>query len=189
MVASSAKNEITDNELLRLYKCDKNNLALSVLFERYKPLIIARIKSFNFSKSDFEDVFQECMIVLFTAINSYKSEVASFNTYATICINRALISIYRQKSTVGELLEDDISSKIDETVFTEAENPQNIIENNDNFSELISIVKSSLSKREFAVLKYLFAGHKYSEIAEKLSISVKSVDNAIQRIRNKFNNI
>ena len=42
---------------------------------------------------------------------------------------------------------------------------------------------------KFDVLKYLFEGHKYSEIAKKLSISVKSVDNAVQRIRNKFNNL
>lgn len=189
MVVSSAKSEFTDNELLRLYKSDKNNSALSVLFERYKPLIIARINAFNIPPSEFDDAFQECMIVLFTAINRYNSKFSLFNTYATVCINRALISIYRQKITGGELLLEDFDSQIDQAMFDESYNPQNIIENNDNFSELISTVKSSLSKREFTVLKYLFAGHKYSEIAEKLSISVKSVDNAIQRIRNKFNSI
>lgn len=186
MVISTENKEITDNELLRLYKSDRNSLALSVLFERYKPLIISRINSFGFSKSDFDDAFQECMIVLFSAINRYDSAVASFNTYAAVCINRALISICRKKNNEEVLLEDFDSQEC-ELYFDNSVNPQNIIENNYNFSELVDNVKSALSKREFDVLKYLFLGHKYSEIAEKLSISVKSVDNAVQRIRNKFN--
>lgn len=187
MAISSENREITDNELLRLYKSDKNSLALSVLFERYKPLIISKINSFNFVNSDFEDAFQECMIVLFTAINSYNSEIASFSTYVTVCINRALISIYRQKNNGGETLIENFDANISEKIFDESINPQNIIENNYNFSELVSTVKSNLSKLEFSVLKYLFAGRKYSEIANELSISEKSVDNAVQRIRNKFN--
>lgn len=189
MAISSENKEFADNELLRLYKSDRNSLALSVLFERYKPLIISRINSFNFSKVDFDDVFQECMIVLFTAINRYDSTIASFNTYASVCINRALITICRKKNNGGEVLLDNFDAQANEIICDDSVNPQNIIENNDKFSTLVDNVKSTLSKREFAVLKYLFEGHKYTEIAQELSISVKSVDNAIQRIRNKFNNL
>lgn len=189
MTFSSSNKEITDNELLRLYKSDKNNSALSVLFERYKPLIISRINSFGFSSTEFDDAFQECMIVLFTAINRYNQNLASFNTYATVCINRALISIRRQNKNGGEVLYNDFSNQDNEFSCSEIENPQYIIESNFNYNQLIDIVKSTLSELEFSVLRYLFAGHKYSEIAKELSISIKSVDNAVQRIRNKFNNI
>ncbi len=187
MAISSNDKGLTDNELLHLYQNDKNNSALSILFERYKPLIIARIKAFNIPALDFDDVMQECMVVLFTAINSYNNQIASFNTYVSVCINRALISMYRQNKNDIEVFQFDFNE--DEKFLIDAETPQIIIENNFDFLTLVDAVKSSLSKLEFSVLRCLFNGLKYSEIAKTLSVTTKTVDNAVQRIRNKFNKI
>ena len=191
MVFSSVSNkEITDNELLLLYLNDNNSLALSILFERYKPLIISRIKAFGFNSLDFDDAFQECMIILFTAINHYNSQKAQFSTYVTVCINRALISFARKNNKSAEVSlcdTEDLNNLALNSSFKN--NPQSIFEDNFNYTELAVLVRKSLSKLEYAVLNKLFLGLKYSEIASELSISIKSVDNAVQRIRNKFSKI
>ncbi len=191
MVFSSVSNkEITDNELLLLYLNDNNSLALSILFERYKPLITSRIKAFGFNSSDFDDAFQECMIILFTAINRYNPQKAQFSTYITVCINRALISFARENKKKAEVSlcdTGDLNNLVQNCSFEN--NPQSIFEDSFNYIQLAVKVKNTLSKLEYAVLNKLFLGLKYSEISNELSISIKSVDNAVQRIRNKFSKI
>lgn len=190
MVFNNISNKgITDNELLHLYLNDNNSLALSLIFERYKPLIVSKINAFGFKNSEFDDAFQECMLVLFTAVNHFNAQKASFFTYINVCINRALVNICR-KNQVKEIPLGD-SQNIN-TYFDNQANfqtPQNIFEDSFNYNELVYKVKKSLSKLEYSVLQKMFLGLKYSEIANELSISIKSVDNAVQRIRNKLSKI
>lgn len=188
--SNSSVKKIEDIELLHLYLNDNNSLALSTLFERYKPLIISRVSAFGLAQSEVDDAVQECMIVLYSAIYSYNSNKASFATYISVCINRALISYCRNNKKITAIPIDKINEDSSPFFGTSiSNNPQNILESNFNYSELVNKVKSTLSKREFSVLQLMFLGLKYSEIANKLSINEKAVDNAVQRIRNKFTNM
>ena len=185
-------NSMTDFELLMLYKADDNGEALMLLFSRYQPLIQNRIRHFNFFGNDLEDLCQECMIGLYSAIMSYEPSKASFSTFARLCIDRMLISELRRRNRAN-VIPDDALVRFDgeqEMFLAEAGvDPQIIFERLDSFENLKDKVKGMLSKMEYTVLFYAVSGMSYKEIADKLSVSLKSVDNAIQRIRKKLSDI
>ena len=194
MVNSSMglKQSQEDNELISLYLSDENREALSILLSKYKPLIVSRINYFGFKKDEAEDIMQECMLGLFTALSSYNPQKSSFNTFARVCIDRMLISILRSKNALKSIpdgafvsLDENLPQGIDSNISS----PETIFERMDSFHTLNSKVKKVLSGLEYNVLLNVFGGLSYSEIAKALGVSVKSVDNAVQRIRKKVNKI
>lgn len=177
--------DITDSELLMLYKLEKNNEALSILFSRYQSLILYRIRHFGFKAEEFEDLAQECMIGLYRAILAYKPDKSSFKIFSQLCIDRMLISILRKRNSVSSVPVDAFD-EYDENIYEGNSNPQVILEELDDFENLLKSTKKVLSKFEYEVLMNSFRGLSYQEIAEKMGTTAKSIDNAIQRIRKKF---
>ena len=186
------KQSNEDNELISLYLSDENRQALSILLSKYKPLIISRINYFGLNNDETDDIMQECMLCLFTALSSYNPQKSSFNTFARVCIDRMLISILRSKSALKTVpegafisLDESLSLGVDSGVSS----PEAIFERIDSFHNLKSKVRGVLSAFEYKVLLHVFSGLSYSEISNDLGVSVKSVDNAVQRIRKKVNKI
>ncbi len=185
-------NSMADNELLTLYKGDANDEALMLLFARYQPMIAARIRHFNFASADVEDLCQECMIGLYSAILSYEPAKSSFSTFSRICIDRMLIAALRSRNRAIEVPSDAKASldEIENLISSNGESdPQLLFERLDSFEGLKQKANEELSKLEFSVLNYVFSGMSYKETAEALKISEKAVDNAVQRIRRKFSKI
>ena len=187
----SSKQAQEDNELISLYLTDENREALSILLSKYKPLVISRVNYFGFNKNEVDDIVQECMLALFTSLVSYNSEKASFSTFARVCIDRMLITILRSKNALKSIPEGAFVS-FDDAVLgfaNSSTSPETYFERMDSFQNLKARVKQALSSFEYTVLLHIFNGLSYSEISELLNVNVKSVDNAVQRLRKKVKKI
>ena len=194
--------EKSDEDLINLIK-DGNKNALECLLNRYKELVNMKVSKYYIVGAEKEDIVQEGLIGLYKAIKCYKPDMNnSFKTFANICINRQLItaikSSNRQKhiplnsyvslnSNVYEENEDSNTT----TSLTEilnnnlVEDPLETIANKEFYQIIQNSINEHLSEYEKKVLNYYVQGRTYVEIAEKLNTPVKSIDNAIQRIRKK----
>ncbi len=189
---------MSDDNLISLIK-DNNKDALNYLLNKYKELVYMKVSKYFIIGAERDDIFQEGMIGLYKAIQSYKSDKHnSFKTFANLCIERQLITAIkmsnRQKHMpLNSYLSLNMSTYDDEDDKTlldilnnkTAEDPLDTITKREYYETVENSIDKSLSEFEKQVLKKFIKGDSYVKIAEELSSPVKSVDNAIQRIRKK----
>lgn len=175
----------TDCELAALSK--NNRAAVSVLLSRYSGLIFVKSQIYANSGADSDDLRQEGLLGLFSAICSYRPDKgAKFSTYAEVCIeNRMRSFLARGRSRAESLVEniDELSELHAEPVN---ETPESIYLYKEYFSELFSRIRSVLSDAEYRVFSLCVNGVSYKKAAETLGVSEKYVDNAMQRARRKI---
>lgn len=193
-------NNLTDEQIVsRIKEGDEN--ALSYLLEKYKNLVNIKVGKYFMIGAEKEDIVQEGMIGLFKAIKSFNEEKQNtFKSFANICIERQLItaikSSNRQKhmplnsylslnTSAYDNNEEDSVELMDTFDSKTIEDPLETIMKKEYYNEVESAVNKSLSKFEKQVLDQFIKGESYLTIAQKLEAPVKSVDNAIQRIRKK----
>jgi len=193
-------NNLTDEQIILQIK-QGDERALSYLLDKYKDLVNVKVGKYFMIGAEKEDIVQEGMIGLFKAIKSFDvTKQNTFKSFANICIERQLItaikSSNRQKhlplnsylslnSSAYENNEDESVELIDTFDSKTIEDPLETIMKKEYYSEIENAVNKSLSKFEKQVLDRFIKGESYVKIAEKLDSPVKSVDNAIQRIRKK----
>ena len=193
-----ASNE--DKILLEQVK-NGNNEALETLINKYKDLVNMKVGKYFIIGAEKEDIYQEGMIGLYKAIKSFDFEKQnSFKTFANLCIERQLITAIktsnRQKhqplnsylslNTAAYENNDDDSVELLETFNSKTiEDPLETIMKQEQYNEVETAVNKNLSKFEQKVLSRFLNGESYTVIAKKLNTPVKSIDNAIQRIRKK----
>ncbi len=191
-------NTLSDEELLSLINSD-NKDALNYLINKYKELVYMKVSKYFIIGAEKDDLFQEGMIGLFKAIKSYKEDKHnSFKTFANMCIERQLITAIktsnRQKHMpLNSYLSLNTSSYDDEDDKTlmdilnnkTVEDPLDTITKKEYYKTVEDTIDKSLSDFEKQVLKKYIKGDSYVKIAEELNSPVKSIDNAIQRIRKK----
>ena len=191
---------LTDEQVVSLIK-EGDEKALSYLLEKYKNLVNVKVGKYFIIGAEKEDIIQEGMIGLFKAIKSFNEEKQnSFKTFANICIERQLItaikSSNRQKhmplnsylslnTSAYDNNEDDSVELIDTFNSKMIEDPLETVMKKEYYTEIETAVNNNLSKFEKQVLDRFIKGESYVTIAQKLDSPVKSVDNAIQRIRKK----
>ena len=191
-------NEMSDEDLINIIKSG-DKLALEFLIDKYKDLVNMKVSKFFMIGAEKEDIVQEGLIGLFKAVKSYNPDKQnSFKTFANLCIERQLItaikSSNRQKhmplnsylSLNGVAYEDDEDSNLMD-IFNahQIEDPLDTITKKEYYKTVESEIDKSLSTFEKQVLDRYMQGESYVQIAEKLDTPVKSIDNAIQRIRKK----
>ena len=190
----------TDEQIISQIK-QGNEEALTYLLEKYKDLVNIKVSKYFMIGAEKDDIVQEGMIGLFKAIKSFNSEKQnSFKSFANICIERQLITAIktsnRQKhmplnsylslnTAAYDNNEEDSVELIDTFNSNTIEDPLETIMKKEYYEEVESAVNKNLSKFEKQVLDRFMKGESYVKIAEKLDSPVKSVDNAIQRIRKK----
>jgi len=173
--------------------------AQNYLLEKYKSLVNMKANRFFLVGAESDDMIQEGMIGLFKAIQSFDLEKNnSFKTFANLCVERQLItaikSSNRQKhiplnssfslNTSAYDENDDTSvMEILETNF--AEDPLDTITKREYMEFVENKIDKNLSGFEKQVLSRYIQGESYVDIANRLNSPVKSIDNAIQRIRKK----
>ena len=191
---------LKDEEIISQIKSGDKD-ALSFLLEKYKNLVNIKVSKYFMIGAEKEDILQEGMIGLFKAIQSFNEEKQnSFKSFANICIERQLItaikSSNRQKhmplntylylnTAAYDNNEDDSVELIDTFNSKTAEDPLETIMKKEYYSEVEEAINKNLSKFEKQVLDRYLKGESYVTIAKRLDSPVKSVDNAIQRIRKK----
>lgn len=178
-----------------------DDAALAALLDRYRDAVRARARSYFLAGADRDDVVQEGMIGLFKAIRDFDADQAtSFRGFADLCVTRQIITAVkgaaRQKHAP---LNRSISLHLPAHSHGEVDGAEELIDRvpaatpdpADDVvwaSELLALeehVGQVLSDLEVDVLRRYVAGHTYSEIADALGRHVKSIDNAIQRIKRK----
>ena len=193
-------NELTDEQIISQIK-QGNEEALAYLLNKYKELVNIKVSKYFMIGAEKEDIVQEGMIGLFKSIKDYnRDKQNSFKSFANICIERQLItaikSSNRQKhmplnsylslNTAAYENNEEDSVELIETFNSKAmEDPLETIMKKEYYKEVETAVNKNLSKFEKQVLDRFLKGESYVAIAEGLDSPVKSVDNAIQRIRKK----
>lgn len=200
-LAYSLDNELKSKTDIELIACARegNEEALELLLNKYKELVNMKVGKYFIIGAEKEDIIQEGMIGLYKAVKNYEMDKQnSFKSFANLCIERQLITAIktsnRQKhiplnssvslnTTVYD--NDDDVSLMELFNSNTAEDPLDTITKKEYYKLVGNKIDEHLSRFEKQVLTRFAAGDSYVKIAEKLEAPVKSIDNAIQRIRKK----
>ena len=191
---------MTENELLRAANAGNKN-ALEALLEMYKPLAKSKAREYFLVNGDPDDLIQEGMIGLYKAVVGFNDSFGRpFRSFANQCIERQIQSAVKASLRLKHVpLNNSLS--LDVQSNNEGEVQQTLIDklpggkSGDPEAALISreaaeiiseIIRENLSKYELLTLKLHVEGRPVSEIAALVGKSVKSVDNALQRIKRKI---
>jgi RNA polymerase sporulation-specific sigma factor len=174
--------------------------ALDFLIKKYRNFVRAKARSYFLIGADKEDIIQEGMIGLYKAIRDYKEDkLTSFKAFAELCITRQIITAIktatRQKHiplnsyvSLDKPIYDEESDRTLLDVITGAKitNPEELIINREEFDSMEDKMAELLSDLERKVLSLYLDGQSYQEISEELNRHVKSIDNALQRVKRKL---
>lgn len=188
--------ELSDSELQRL-AVSGERFAEEILAERYMRLVRSCARPLFLAGGDSEDLIQEGMFGLLSAIRQFKSsDGASFRTFAEHCIRMRLLSAIKSASRLKHLplnngvsleqLSEDSSMHLSAIPDVLRDNPEDLVLARERTEELYSELAHCLSRFEKQVLCFYLDGLSYREIAVRLSREEKAIDNAVQRIRRKL---
>ena len=192
-------SEMTDEEIVQLCH-NGDSLSEEYLLNKYKNFVRSKARSYFLIGADHEDIVQEGMIGLYKAIRDFKPEkLSSFRAFAELCITRQIITAIktatRQKHiplnsyvSLNKPLYDEESDRtlLDILMEGTTSNPEDMIINQENLGNIHQKINEVLSGLEQEVLAAYLDGKSYQEIAEALGRHVKSIDNALQRVKRKL---
>lgn len=186
---SAELNNMTDSELISVVRCNKSGKsgrdAVSVLISRYLKLVLKRANFFSDNYYDVEDLTQEGILALYKAIESFDpSKGAKFSSFADACVSNRIKTVAAAFAKNKEH-RCDISSDDGDIAVSDA-SPEKICLERENSRSINREIVSLLAPTEIKVFELYLDGMSYKEIASKLEISEKSVDNAVFRIRKKL---
>lgn len=184
--------ELSDEELIHLIRSDDEE-AMNCLIKRYIP--IAEIIASKYSNAPIErdDLIQEGMFGFLNGVYSYDLSLpASPKTYIQICIENKIINAIRKCYRKKDFPPEDIvpfEEKYVDLPDSDFNTPENALIDKEQTEDLTALVEKSLSAFEVSVFRLNIIGYSYVQIATKLNKSPKSIDNTLQRIRNKLNKL
>ncbi|MFZ5966810.1 MAG: RNA polymerase sporulation sigma factor SigH [Bacillota bacterium] len=174
--------------------------AQEYLIKKYKNFVRAKARSYFLIGADREDIIQEGMIGLFKAIRDFKpNKLSSFRVFAELCITRQIITAIktatRQKHiplnsyvSLNKPIYDEESDRtlLDVLSGAKISDPEELIISREELGNIESKMGEILSDLEWKVLMFYLQGKSYQEIAVDLERHVKSIDNALQRVKRKL---
>ena len=176
-------NSFSDEQLVSLIKSGKGEY-FDILLKRYMPRINRYARSYE-GVLEFDDLLNECCLAFFQAVVKYDFEKSTFGYFADYCIKMAVISPHRGAAALKRIPRNLISS-IEDVDIVDRDNPESVFIEKESFNSLSDTLKGILSEFEFSVVRGFIAGKSYKEIAAESGKSVKSVDNALKRAREKL---
>lgn len=191
--------DLPDEEVVELVK-QGDMTALEYLINKYKNFVRAKARSYFLIGADREDIIQEGMIGLYKSIRDYKEDkLTSFKAFAELCITRQMITAIktatRQKHiplnsyvSLDKPIYDEESDRtlLDIISGSRVTDPEELIINQEEFDDIEVKMGEILSDLERRVLMLYLDGRSYQEIAVDLNRHVKSIDNALQRVKRKL---
>ena len=174
--------------------------AIEYLINKYKGFVRAKARTYFLIGADREDIIQEGMICLYKAIRDFRQDkLSSFRAFAELCITRQIITAIktatRQKHiplnsyvSLNRPIFDEESDRTLMDVISEerVSDPEEMMINREEFTGIELKMGEILSELEWEVLSSYLQGKSYQEIAEELDRHVKSIDNALQRVKRKL---
>lgn len=190
---------MTDEEIVAGAQ-NADGTALEFLLNKYKNFVRSKARSYFLIGADHEDIVQEGMIGLYKAIRDFRPDrLASFRAFAELCITRQIITAIktatRQKHiplnsyvSLNKPIYDEESDRTLMDVITEdaLSNPENMFIDREDLSTIRGRIGEMLSDLEKEVLELYMDGKSYQEISEEMGRHVKSIDNALQRVKRKL---
>lgn len=199
LTVNSNFQQIVDEQLVELVR-EGDSVALDHLIRKYKNFVRAKARSYFLIGADHEDIVQEGMIGLYKAIRDFRGDkLASFKAFAELCITRQIITAIktatRQKHiplnsyvSLDKPLYDEESERtlLDVICGNRVTDPEELIINQEKFNDIELKMSEVLSDLERKVLMLYLDGRSYQEISVELDRHVKSIDNALQRVKRKL---
>ncbi|MBR5782747.1 MAG: sigma-70 family RNA polymerase sigma factor [Clostridia bacterium] len=184
-VCNLEKSVSLDQNLLIRAKAGDQTAYVEIL-EFFTPLLRMITSSYFLIGGDREDLFQEGCLGLYGAVCSYEAEKNdNFIKYAKICIHRALLSAVKRDSRLKNA-SLNTSIPLSDAPELKEMSAEDIVLGRERLVEVYEKIEDKLTDREHRVLSLFVDGNSYKEIAEKLGINAKAVDNALTRIRGKL---
>lgn len=193
--------EYNDYELIDMAH-ENNEDAINMLYDKYKPLIYSKsrevYKYVNNKGIELSDVIQEAMIGFDEAIRDYNQDDKTlFYTFACICVDRQLKSMMVKFSRdKHKILNEAISFDNEKDninilnfLYDDNDNPEYEIESKESRKEFLNMVKDILTDFELEVFNYRIQGYGISDISKIMGKDSKSIDNTLQRVKNKIKKI
>jgi len=174
--------------------------ALEFIIYKYRNFVRAKARSYFLIGADREDIVQEGMIGLYKAIRDFRPDkLSSFRAFAELCITRQIITAIktatRQKHiplnsyvSLNKPIYDEESDRtlLDVLSGSKISDPEELVISQEDFNSIESKIGELLSGLEWEVLTSYLQGKSYQEIAVDLDRHVKSIDNALQRVKRKL---
>lgn len=196
---SSDYTTLGDEDVVALCR-QGDTIAEEYLLNKYKNFVRSKARSYFLIGADHEDIVQEGMIGLYKAIRDYRPDkLSSFRAFAELCITRQIITAIktatRQKHiplnsyvSLNKPLYDEESDRtlLDVIIEGRATNPEELIIGQEDLRNINHKIDEVLSGLEQEVLRAYLDGKSYQEIADNLGRHVKSIDNALQRVKRKL---
>ncbi len=197
----SETNKIPNDEALALAAQAGDEGALTELLSRYRGTVWVKSASYFLAGGEHDDVVQEGMIGLYKAIRDFDPErPASFRSFAELCITRQIQTAVKLASRQKHLpLNRYISLSKSDTPSEDAPlelpdesygvDPAKVVLNRELLEDLANGINTLLSELEKQVLIQHLDGKSYQEIATEMDKQVKSIDNALQRVKRKLDTV
>ena len=194
--------ELSDEEIVELANGGDLD-AQDYLINKYKNFVRAKARSYFLIGADREDIIQEGMIGLYKAIRDFRTDkLSSFRAFAELCITRQIITAIktatRQKHiplnsyvSLNKPIYDEESDRtlMDIISGNRISDPEEFLISREDFEKIAVKIGEILSSLEWQVLSLYLEGKSYQEIAVLLNRHIKSIDNALQRIKKKVQQI
>ncbi len=199
-VVNSAYAGLTDEELLLAIKDNDDQDALEYLIAKYRNFVRGKARSYFLIGADRDDIIQEGMIGFYKAIRDFRNDkLSSFRAFAELCVVRQIITAIktatRQKHiplnsyvSLNKPIYDEDSDRtlLDVLAGARVSDPEELVISREEFIDIEKKMEEILSDLEWKVLMSYLDGKSYQEIAVELNRHVKSIDNALQRVKRKL---
>lgn len=191
--------DMLDEELVASAKGGDDH-AIEYLINKYRNFVRVKAKAYFLIGADREDIIQEGMIGLYKAIRDFRADkLSSFRAFAELCITRQIITAIktatRQKHiplnsyiSLNKPIYDEDSDRtlLDVISSIKVSDPEELVINQEASATMRERIRKNLSELECRVLTAYLEGKSYQEMANELNRHVKSIDNALQRVKRKL---
>lgn len=192
-------HDMGDEDLVRSAK-NGDAFAAEYLIGKYRNFVRVKAKAYFLIGADREDIIQEGMIGLYKAIRDFRADkLSSFRAFAELCITRQIITAIktatRQKHiplnsyiSLNKPIYDEDSDRtlLDVISSIKVSDPEELVINQEASTTMRERIRKNLSELEHKVLTAYLEGKSYQEMANELNRHVKSIDNALQRVKRKL---
>ena len=193
-------DQLTDEDIILEIKTNCDNQALDYLINKYRPFVRAKTRTYFLIGADSEDIVLEGMIGLYKAIRDFRNDkLSSFRAFAELCVTRQIITAIktatRQKHiplnsyiSINKPIYDEESDRtlLDVLPGGQVSDPEELVISQEEYIDIEAKMEEILSDLEWKVLMSYLDGKSYQEIAVDLNRHVKSIDNALQRVKRKL---
>jgi RNA polymerase sporulation-specific sigma factor len=199
--AQRAERELEDLQLV-IRARNGDNRSMDVLIRRYTGFVRLKASSYFLAGGDSEDLIQEGLIGLYKAVRDFRSDKeTSFRSFAELCITRQIITAIKtatrfkhaplntyvsfSQTPAGQESEGDCTLG-DALPGPSVDEPSICVISTEELQSLVFCLGTGLSKLESDALRLYLEGSSYEEMAERLEVDTKTIDNALQRVKRKI---